>query len=165
MIKRVGALTWFTTEKLDDPFKQGWKGRVRRKGQFINKKEEGNHRRKKNNIKTEITTKMFIPPTPGSKLLKKLLEVENNFQENDKIEWGVKLIEKSGISLINSLRSRYPIELGCPLGSECCVCNQDAINCTPKGVVYRASCSDCKQSKVEKRVVSYIGETSRPLRL
>ena len=22
MIKRVGALTWFTTEKLDDPFKQ-----------------------------------------------------------------------------------------------------------------------------------------------
>ena len=75
------------------------------------------------------------------------------------------MIEKSGISLINSLRSRYPIELGCPLGSECCVCNQDAINCTPKGVVYRASCSDCKQSKVEKRVVSYIGETSRPLRL
>ena len=34
MVKRVGAVTWFTDEKLDDPFKQGWKGRVKRKGHF-----------------------------------------------------------------------------------------------------------------------------------
>jgi len=164
MIKHVGALTWFTVENLDDPFKQGWKGRIRRKGLFSNRKENvcGQSKRVTN---TAITTKMFIPPTPGSKLLKKLLKTENNFQENDRIEWGVKLIEKSGVSLINCLRIRYPIELGCPLGNECCVCNKDAINCTPRGVVYRASCTDCKQKEVDRRVVNYIGETSRPLRL
>ena len=37
MIKGVAALNWFTGVNLDDPYKQGWKGRVRRKGQFKNK--------------------------------------------------------------------------------------------------------------------------------
>ena len=61
---------------------------------------------------------MFIPPTPGSKLLKKLMDVEDIFKQNGRMEWGVKLVEKSGVSLINTLRTRYPIESGCPLGEE-----------------------------------------------
>ena len=120
---------------------------------------------KMKNCKVAITTKMFIPPTPGSKLLKKLMDVEDIFKQNGRMEWGVKLVEKSGVSLINTLRTRYPIESGCPLGEECRVCNQDALNCTPKGVVYRASCTVCKQNLTDGGAFKYIGETSRPLRL
>ena len=163
MIKGVAALNWFTGVNLDDPYKQGWKGRVRRKGQFKNK-ETKDEKFKKENLEVEITTKMFIPPTPGSKLLKKMMDIEAIFQNEKKIEWGVKLVEKSGVSLINCLRTRLPIEMGCPLGTDCVVCNQDALNCTPKGVVYRASCSECKVKRNEEVAYRYIGETSRPLR-
>ena len=106
MIKRVGAFNWFTNETFDDPFKQGWKGRIRRKGQFKNKRMLEELSIKKKNCKIAITTKMFIPPTPGSKLLKKLMDVEDIFKQNRRMEWGVKLVEKSGVSLINTLRIR-----------------------------------------------------------
>ena len=56
MIKRVGAFNWFTNETFDDPFKQGWKGRIRRKGQFKNKRMLEEFSIKKKNCKIAITT-------------------------------------------------------------------------------------------------------------
>ena len=41
------------------------------------------------------------------------------------------------------------MELGCPLASACVLCNNTAIQCAPKGVVYEASCEWCKSDGME----------------
>ena len=84
----------------------------------------------------------------------------------------MKLVEKSGKQLRYMFNSRMPITKGCPLGSECKVCDNDAVKCSSRGVVYLAECSECQdvitenaQSVFNLSDSWYVGETSRPLRM
>ena len=73
--------------------------------------------------------------------------------------------------------------MGCPLGVVCKICDNDAVKCSPKGLVYQAVCNLCKRDITEdtideemiteervveernKQVPTYIGETARPFRM
>ena len=93
------------------------------------------------NKKPEVTTIMFVPSSPDSKLLKKIEDVENNYCSN--IPWGVKLMEQSGTPLLLSFTARFPIRSGCPKGTSCKICLNDGVKCAPKGVIYAAICDRC----------------------
>ena len=43
--------------------------------------------------------------------------------------------------------TRFPIKSGCPLGNVCRVCENDALKCSARGVVYLAECADCDVKK------------------
>ena len=127
------------------------------------------------------TTTMYVPSTSNGRLLEMIKEVERNIESN--CSWRPKLLEKAGLPLVNIFRSKVPISMGCPLGKICKICDNDAIKCSPKGLVYQAVCSQCRieltESAVEgklkveepnmegsvKYVPTYVGETARPFRM
>ena len=77
-------------------------------------------------------------------------------------------MEKAGPLLRNIFLPRFPIKDGCALGIECRACENNALTCRPKGVVYSATCVKCKSSTrtgEEDNDHVYIGETSRTFRL
>ena len=112
-----------------------------------------------------ITTVMFVPSSNGSGLLKKVSEAEENLQ--DRVSWRSKVIEQPGVPLLMSFVRRSPILSGCPDGQKCTICENDAKKCSTKSVVYSATCSHCSsrpELKLNPKLYTYIGETSRPWR-
>ena len=78
-------------------------------------------------------------------------------------------MEQSGVPLGLTLIKKFPILEGCPRGTECTVCEQDGVKCSPRGVVYMSECKPCKKNKgicspKDKPMDIYVGETARPLR-
>ena len=118
---------------------------------------------------------MFVPSSPGSELLNILEKKENEALARKEFSWGVKLVEKSGTPLNMLFIKKFPLLSGCPIntspacGTEklnCSVCENDALKCSPKNVVYLSECMDCKENVSEDcdRFL-YVGESSRPLRM
>ena len=64
------------------------------------------------------------------------------------------------------LMKKFPMKEGCPEGTQCVVCENDAINCTRKGVVYQATCQKyiVQLNLPKDRAPKYICETSRLVR-
>ena len=172
--------TWYNGNDLGDPYRQQWKLNIRRKGQNIKNNGEGGLLHRRFNQAREITTTLFVPATVGSRLLQEIQKCEEHVGRN--MDWGIKLLERSGTALSSLFTRRFPINEGCPFGEACRVCEGDAIKCTPRGVVYRAVCEDCERKKKEsseevgseggsvaeprdKADYTYIGESGRNLRL
>ena len=162
-------MTWYSNMKFGDPFKHQWKYRIKKKG--LRGKENKKHHEKFN--KPDPSTVLFVPSTEGGKLLTQLEEEENNLLVTDKINWTMKMVEKSGSPLLNLFGVRFPINEGCPLGQLCTICDNDAVKCNTKGIVYEVTCLDCNKvpeldentSRLNPMVPRYIGESSRPLRM
>ena len=79
---------------------------------------------------------MFVPASDGGILLRKLEEVKDTLSKES--SWRPKLVEKSGLPLLNIFRTRVPNINGCLLGNGCKICDGDAVKCSYKGVVYSA---------------------------
>ena len=138
------------------------------------------------------STTMYVPSTCDGRLLEMIKKVERNIQSD--CSWRPKLLEKAGLPLVNIFRTKIPISMGCPLGEVCKICDNDAVKCSPKGLVYQAVCNECRiklteganegglilqnsnmdgglilqDSNVErsaKYVPTYVGETARPFRM
>ena len=166
-IKKTLGRTWYTGKNFGDFYKQEWKRRMKRKG--------GRMKNKASKADTEPpSTVMFVPSTRGGMLLNMLESLESDLWKSGDATWSVKLVEKSGKQLRHLFNLRMPILKGCPLGSGCKLCDNDAVKCTCRGVVYLAECKDCHNAAVvvggvkEELNISdswYVGETSRPLRM
>ena len=168
-IKYTNKMLWYSNSKVGDPFKQDWKRRMKRKGDD----KTGNHRVGEIKQKpTNVTTVMFVPSTPGGKLITRLELLEDEL--TSKGEFGVKLIEKSGVPLSNLFIKKTPVISGCPLNSNtseerlCKVCENDSLKCFPKNTVYEAECIDCSANGNHDMMnlkFKYVGESSRALRM
>ena len=91
------------------------------------------------------TTTLFVPSSEGG-LLTRMMETREESAQED-TGWSVKILERSGSPLINSLSTRIPLIAGCPIPDKCKVCkNGEGIICTKKNVVYEASCDTCRQN-------------------
>ena len=117
--------------------------------------------------KTENSYKsiLFVPPTPGSGLLKELRnrEEELNKNKNERI----KIVEKGGKKIEKFLTKKNPFketkceDKWCPL----CKGNYGEIKlaCNTNNLGYRWICRTCERTKNEVKV--YEGETSRSIRI
>ena len=102
---------------------------------------------------------MFIPRTPGGRLITQLREIESNLAKTTKKS--IRLVEESGIKLKKTLCKSDPweqVQCGrescttCPIGRPG--------SCRTKNVVYHNICLPCKDMEVSSR---YIGETARTM--
>ena len=169
-LKAVAKSSWYSDGSLKDPWRDEGKFRIRRRGQ--NKRRGDNHTYKKL-PKPPTTRNMFVPSSEGALLLKKLEEIEENLGKES--NWKPKLVEKSGVALINLFKTRIPIIKGCPLGADCKICDGDAVKCSVKGSVYKVECLNCLEQMTDDSNKNplvksdsmhvYIGERSRPLRM
>ena len=93
--------------------------------------------------KARTTTSIFIPWTPGGKLLDNIAESEQKLSLM--CDWSVKLQERSGTPLINMFLKRFPIISGCPKAATCRSCKDgDGMKCSSKNLVYEAECELCR---------------------
>ena len=110
-----------------------------------------------------VTAVMFVPSSKNSRLVKGVQEAETKIAES--VSWRVKVLEQPGTPLLLSFTKKFPIDNGCCRGTECVICSNDGIKCSPKGVVYSATCNECKLNPTLGYMDhTYIGETSRPWR-
>ena len=158
--KRVQMATWFTGEDLGDPWRQSWKSRIKRKG---SNKGEKIVEVTKDVVNKEITTTIFVPASKNSLLFQMIQEKEESLK--GQLSWGVKVLEKGGIPIASLLTKKFPMKSGCPLGEGCQACDGDGIVCGVKGVVYQATCLDCSTDNSDKKAPTYIGESSRLMRV
>ena len=86
---------------------------------------------------TEITTTIFASATKNSELFKAISDREDILKT--KLSWSAKVIEKGGAPIMSLLMKKFPMKEGCPEGTQCVVSENEAINCTRKGVVYQAT--------------------------
>ena len=110
----------------------------------------------------DIVCAMFVPPSQNLDLFERIVNIERDLA--DKTEWSVKILEQSGTPLALNFVPKFPLIQGCPKGSMCTLCENDGRGCGGKSVVYRASCNLCSRQRGLNGNISYIGETSRPLR-
>ena len=155
LVKYTTQARWFTDERVGDLYKDSWKQWITRKGR------QGRRRKITDNTSPKIptTTVMFVPSTPNADLLKDLQATEENLSN---LGWKTKLVEKPGEPLYTRFIKKIPMNLGCPRGDLCQICENKGTNCTTKGVVYKAVCQVCK-SKGQSELGTYVGETSRQL--
>ena len=77
------------------------------------KKAEFNLKKTKQNIGTKNSqnykTVLFVPPTPGSGLLKELRNREEELNKN--IPERIKIIEKGGVKILKMLTNKNPLKM------------------------------------------------------
>ena len=193
MNKYVSGMVWYKPFDLGDEFRQGWKRRLKYRGQKTSTKLQKLGKKYQNHLaagqinpnlreklKVETTSALFVPPTMGGRLHKALEEEE---EELSRISgWKVKIVEKSGFPLAMLLKPKFPMINGCVLGNECQLCENDGVGCERKNVVYSAECMTCPDISPTLDVLNltgnhgmgppnsentkfiYIGETSRACR-
>ena len=152
--KMVEGMTWYKGIETYDKFRNDWKKKVTyrmNRGGFRHRMN--NDHKYKVSERKDIECAMFVPPSEGSLLLKYVEDAESKL--DDRMEWGVKLVEQSGFPLGMNFIPKFPLEAGCPKGSDCTICGNTAIKCSKKGVVYRATCKWCKDpSSVQHDVIN-----------
>ena len=129
------------------------------------KESKKNHWYKNKNSETNYKTILFVPPTPGSILLKELRQREEELNKNE--EERIKIVEKGGVKIEKMLTVKNPFknekceEKWCPL------CKGDygeiKISCNVNNTGYRWVCKTCEKTKNLTKV--YEGETSRSIRV
>ena len=66
-------------------------------------------------------------------------------------KWNMKIVEGSGIPLIQLLRTSFDMNQGCVLGNDCMICGNSGVGYTTKNVVYMAECVWCKNLDQKNR--------------
>ena len=64
-------------------------------------------------------------------------------EKNMHLTSGVKILAQSGLPLALLFPAKFPLNLGCPKGLKCILCNNKEIKCAPSGVIYKAECVEC----------------------
>ena len=117
----------------------------------------------------KYSTVLFVPPTPGSALCKKMQAVEKSINMNSSSR--IKVVEKGGKKLKDILVQANPYKPNPCEKKICPVCHEtkftkpvekDKINCNLNNVGYRWACITCKENG---KIVTYEGETARSLRI
>ena len=156
LMKYTDQALWYTDKIQLDKHKDVWKRWVTRKETYWRKQ----HKISAPNAR--VTTAMFVPCTPGAKLLNRLQKVEDELAP--KTGWKAKMVERPGVPLLRKFIKSFPMVNGCSRQQICGACEDNGIKCTTKRVVYEAKCMECnvKESGVCEPGI-YIGETARQL--
>ena len=144
-----------------------YRNRTWNRDQRLKSKENKRNKWYKNSTKTEkcYKTVLFVPPTPGSGLLK---EMRNREEELNRFNTErIKIVEKGGTKIEKLLTKKNPFkeekckDKGCPL----CKGNYGELKiaCNTNNLGYRWICRTCEQTKNISKV--YEGETSRSIRV
>ena len=100
-------------------------------------------------------TVMFVEPTKGSQL-KKRIQIA---AKKNKIK--LKVIEKTGTKIQNLLQRSDPFSNGRCQRNDCAICrNELGVNCRARGCVYEVVCAECKNLKKKEK---YRGQTGRSM--
>ena len=136
-----------------------------------NRLAEKEHKRNnwyKNDAKTggEIYTSiLFVPPTPGSGLLKELKSREEELNKNKKGR--IKIVEKGGRKIEKILTKKNPFKEEKCQEKWCPMCKGDfgefKISCRTNNTGYRWVCRTCEKSN--NKIMAYEGESSRSIRI
>ena len=148
LLKYTNYAMWYSKERPGDRYKDIWKSWIKRKG---GKK----HNNKKETRSKKTTTVMFTPKTSKGRLAQMIQGVEDRIA----VDWNTKIVEKPGTPLYTKFNKTFPMVAGCSRGESCKICDNMGTKCTPKGVVYKAVCTQCDGDDLQKG--TYIGETSR----
>ena len=106
---------------------------------------------------------MFVPPTPGSTLVKQLQQTERlNSQGRT---WGIKFIERRGPTITSKISRSYPWQATRCNSQDCFPCTSAApqdwppnISCRAPGVAYKIKCMTCAAAGLSSE---YQGQTGR----
>ena len=111
------------------------------------------------------TSILFVPPTPGSGLLKEIKNREEELNRNKKER--IKIVEKGGLKMEKILTSKNPFKEEKCQEKWCRLCKGDfgefKIACNTNNTGYRWVCKTCEKS--ENKTKAYEGETSRSIRI
>ena len=109
-------------------------------------------------ISKQFTSVLFVPPTPGGELAKRLKKRETELNFGNKMN--IKIIEKGGIKIKNILVKKDPFPALKCNEKNCPFCNEspqietlEKQKCSAHNVGYRFQCQDCQ--------FTYEGETFR----
>ena len=145
ILKYISSKIWYQDEELGDTYRRQWKKHIVRKSQrgktrFQTKK--GMKNMCETPGKNKITSVIFVPASKNGILAKMIKDKEEELRLD--LSWGVKVLEKPGLPLINSLSYKFPVTEGCPEKETCEACDHgDGIKCAYKNVVYQAMCEAC----------------------
>ena len=111
-------------------------------------------------VKKQFTSVLFVPPTPGGELAKRLKQRELELNSGHKMN--IKILEKGGIKVKNILVKKDPFPALKCNESNCPFCIQspqilthEKQTCSAHNVGYRFQCQDCN--------FTYEGETFRKI--
>ena len=144
----VGKQVWFKPKEKDSDPTHG-------KKHFL---EDGNDPPPAKRVNLQpVEGVLYVPHTPNS-LLKKQIEDSNKIWESNKWAGKVRICERLGLNMRETLSNPTPwkhLPCGRP---ECVSCGEKPGHCKKVGVTYRIQCQSCKSVGKES---SYWGETSR----
>ena len=121
----------------------------------------------KNSEKSEkqFTSILFVPPTPGSELLKDIKKRDEELNKNEKDR--INFFEKGCIKIEKLLTNKKPFKTEKWTDKWCPLCKGEygeiKIDCNTNNAGYRWVCKTCEKNRNQKRV--YEGETSRSIRI
>ena len=112
--KYISPLVWYTGSNVKDPYRNNWKGKLKYKE---NRNLNARLKLKNKSLGTgrdgpRVSTTMFVPSSRNG-LLKALIQRKEEKLLEDS-QWTVKILERSGTPLVNSLSTKMPIVAGCP---------------------------------------------------
>ena len=121
--------------------------------------------------KQNFNTVLFVPPTPGGILAKKMRERQAQLSKNSKLK--IKVVEQGGVKIKSLLSKADPFPTQDCISERCPVCRTTAFTelgkksqfrtpCSAMGVGYSVTCVNCEKLG---RKSSYEGETGRPARV
>ena len=101
------------------------------------------------NANEEFTAVMFVPPTPGGELVKKLKKRETELNFGNRMN--IRFIEKPGIKMKNLVVKKDPFPKVKCAEKNCPFCNQtpqiktnEKQRCSTHNVGYRFKCESCE---------------------
>ena len=147
--KYISQSTWYTDTRIGDAYRNTWKKWVKRKKKCIH------IGRGKGCNKPPITTTLFVPSSPSSKLVDMVRHSLDMSEQHD--QWRTKVLEKPGTPLFRKFMKTFCMKEGCARGAFCTMCSNKGIGCTVRNAVYSAKCMLC--DSMQESV--YIGESSR----
>ena len=120
--------------------------------------------KKKNWLGTFWKSCIFVPPTPGSELKKKMQEKEEQLRAGGRESWPIKIIEMAGKTLEQTLVKTDPFN-----GNQCsdkkCLPNnnpKNKISCRRNCICYRITCILClKDGRSGDMSTTYYGESGK----
>ena len=158
-------------EKMVEEDKNGSKPLYRKRSWNMAKRLNDKESKKKNwykmakNSENSYQSILFVPPTPGSVLLKELKSRQKELNKDDKDQ--IKMVEKGGVKIKQILTNKYPFKNEKCKEKWCPLCKGDygdfKVACNTKNAGYRWTCKTCQETKNETK--AYEGESSRSIRI
>lgn len=113
--------------------------------------------------KVQYKSLVFVPPTPGGKLIKELQQREEELNKNS--DERIKFLEHGGDKMEKLLTNKYPFKTEKCAEKMCPLCQNEkepTVPCNTNNAGYKWTCKTCKNRNITK---VYEGETSRSVRI